>query len=534
MAGKLIRMSTIKQVLQLHQNGLSNRRIAKELGLYKETVNEYIRKVKDNGFDIAGLLTLEDPVLEARFSAGNPAYTESRFLVFKEKISYFEQELRRPHVTRYILWTEYRREHPDGYGYSQFCYHLNQLKAARQPSAILEHLPGGELYVDFAGDTMSYVDRDTGEVIRVQIFIACLPYSDYTFVMAVPSQTTDDFLYALSRALQHIGGSPKIVVPDNLKAAVIKADKYEPDLSRVMEDFANHYGFAVLPARPRQPRDKAAVENHVKITYHRVYAKLRNETFFSIEELNRAIEDKVKDHNQTRMQQKNYSREEKFLAEEKQLLAPLPQAGFELKYYASLSVSQNNCIYLGRDKHYYSVHYSYIGRKVSVIYTRTLVKIYFEGSCIATHPRTTGYGYTTLKEHLCSTHQHYLERSPEYYIKQADKRSAALGKLIRRNFDKEEVPERIYRRCDGLLSLQRKTDPLVFEKACLYALDYDLLSCKSLQKIIENRAYEFVENNKRETTTETEKRPSHENIRGKDYYTNQLKTSSLWNKSNQN
>lgn len=526
-------MSKIKQVLQLHKEGVSNRGIAKSLDLYKGTVNEYLRKVKENGFDIDTLLKLEDPVLEKKFSAGNPAYTEDRFLVFKEKLPYFEQELRRPHVTKQTLWEEYKKEHPDGYGYSQFCYHLSQVSVARHPSAILEHAPGRELYVDFSGDTMSYVDRETGEVVKVQIFIACLPYSDYTFVMAVRSQSTEEFVYGLSCALRYFGGSPRILVPDNLKAAVIKTDKYEPELNRVMEDVGNHYGFTVLPARPYSPKDKAAVENHVKIIYTRVYAKLRNETFFSMEELNKAITEKVKEHNQTRMQQKPYSREEKFLAEERSMLLALPSEDFDLKYYALLKVAQNNCIFLGRDKHYYSVPFCYIGRKVSVVYTRGIVRIYCDGACIATHLRTAGYGYTTQKEHLCSTHRYYLERSPEYYIRQAQKRSENLAGLIIRNFEKEEVPERIYRRCDGLLSLQRKTNPVVFEKACRYALDCDLLSCKSLQKIIENKAYEFTESTK-ETMQEEEKRLTHKNIRGREYYMNQIKTESEWNKSNQN
>lgn len=514
-------MSTIKQVLQLHASGFSNRRIAKELGLYKGTVNEYIHKVKANGFSIAALLTLEDPVLEKKFSAGNPAYKEARFEEFKKRLPYFEQELKRPHVTRGTLWQEYRQEVADGYSYSQFCFHLSQLSVARHPSAVLEHRPGESLFVDFAGDTLSYVDRETGEVISVQVFIACLPYSDYTFVMAVRSQRTEDFLYALSCALRHLGGSPKILVPDNLKAAVVKTDRYEPELNRLMEDFGNHYGFVVLPARPRSPKDKAAVENQVKITYTRVYAKLRNEQFFSLEELNKAIGEKVREHNQTRMQQKPYSREEKFLAEEKAVLTPLPVSDFEVKHYAELKVAQNNYILLGRDKHYYSVPYAYIGRKVSVVYTRNLVKIYCDGEAIATHVRSYTYGYTTEKEHLCSSHRHYLERSPVYYIEQARKRSHALERLISRNFEVEEIPERIYRRCDGLLSLQRKTNPLVFEKACVYALKQDLLSCKSLQRILETKAYEWSENQK-ETTEEQEPRASHQNIRGKQYYINQI------------
>lgn len=514
-------MSTIKQVLQLHEAGFSNRRIAKELGLYKGTVNEYMRKIKAHGFSASSLLSLEDPVLEQKLSAGNPAYKEARFELFKSKLNYFEQELGRAHVTRHTLWEEYKKEQPEGYSYSQFCFHLSQQQLARHPSAVLEHRAGESLFVDFAGDTLSYIDRETGEIHRVQVFIACFPYSDYTFVMAVRSQTTEDFLYALSCALRYFGGSPKILVPDNLKAAVIKTDRYEPDLNRVMEDFGNHYGFAVLPARPRSPKDKAAVENQVKIIYHRVYAKLRKTQFFSLEELNQAIGEKVREHNQTRMQQKPYSREEKFLAEEKKALSALPVSDFEVKYYTELKVAQNNYIYLGRDKHYYSVPYTYIGRKVSVIYTRSMVHVYCEGQSIATHLRVYRYGYTTQKEHLCSSHQHYLQRSPSYYIEQAARRSPALERLVVRNFEVEEIPERIYRRCDGLFSLQRKTPPVVFEKACLYALECDLLSSKSLQKIIENKAYELSEEQE-DISSREQKRASHQNIRGKHYYNNQI------------
>ena len=512
MSGKVTRMSKIKQVFQLHQSGMSNRRIAMELGLYKETVNEYIRKLKSNKIDINELLQLDDPLLESRFMAGTAAYTDGRFEQFKEKIPYFEKELSRRHVTRHLIWQEYISSHPDGYRYSQFCFHLNQLLTARKPSAVLEHHPAEKLYVDFAGDTMEYIDRDTGEVISVQIFVGCLPYSDYTFIIAVPSQRTEDFLYALSCCLTHLGGSPKILVTDNLKAAVTKSDKYEPELNRVMEDFANHYGFVVIPARARKPKDKASVENQVKIIYHRVYARLRNETFFSIEELNKALMEKTREHNQTRMQQKDYSRQEKFLAEERQALCPLPEKGFEVKYYTDLRVASNNCIYLGRDKHYYSVPYTYIGQKVSVIYTRSLVQIYAAGQSIAVHQRVSGFGYTTHKEHLCSTHRHYLERSPEYYIQIASKRSVALERLVRCIFDRERIPETVFKRCDGLLSLQRRTDPQLFERACNIALENNMLTYKFIQRIIENKAV-YINENINETAL-----PKHDNIRGKEYF----------------
>ena len=509
-------MSKVKQVLRMHAQGISNRRIAGELGLYKGTVNNYVNKVKDHGYDIEELLALDDPVLEGKLFAGNPAYKEERFEAFKSQIPYFEKELRRPHVTRYLLWQEYREEYPGGYGYSQFCFHLGQLLKARQPGSILEHHPGEKLLVDFAGDTFPYVDRETGEVVEAQVFVACMPYSNYVFMMAVPSQRSDDFLHALGCCLKHLGGSPKIVVTDNLKASVIKADRYEPEINRIMEDFANHHGFAVIPARAGKPRDKAAVENEVKIVYRRVYAKLRDLTFFSLEEVNAAFAEKTREHNQTRMQRKEYCRQEKFLAEEKPLLKELPREAFEVKYYTRLTVSENNHVYLARDKHHYSVPYQHTGEKADVIYTRTIVRVFVKGEPVATHRRSMRPGYTTEKEHMGPGHNFYRDRGPEFYIGQASKRSGILAELFRVLFEEPEVPELQYRRCDGLLSLQRKTDPVDFEKACRYALDNGIHAYQSIKKIINSRVYLLDE--EVAIPPRSSDNIKHGNIRGKGYY----------------
>jgi transposase len=415
-------------------------------------------------------------------------------------------------VTRYLLWREYLSDHPFGYRYTQFCHHLNQQLIARQPSAVLTHAAGEKLFVDFAGDLLEYADRLTGEVIQVQVFVACLPYSDYTFIMAVSSQTTEDFLHALSCCLCHLGGSPKILVPDNLKAAVVKTCRYEPQLNRLMEDFANHYGFVVIPARAGRPRDKAKCENQVRIIYSRVYAKLRNHRYFSLEELNVALFEKTMEHNQTRMQRTDYSRRERFLADEKQLLAPLPETAFEIKYYIDLRVGLNNHIYLGRDRHYYSVPYPYIGQKVQVIHTRTLVKIFCKNQPVATHRRFAGFGYTTVEDHLCSAHQHYNKRSPEYYIETAKKKSLVLSTVITQIFNGVKPPEAYYKTCDGLLSLERKTEPDVFEKACQAALDNDMLSYGFIKSLIENKVLTQGSEDCKSLPVSTEY------IRGKDYY----------------
>jgi transposase len=515
MAGKLILMSKIKQLLRLHQSGVSNREIAKTLGLDKGTVNDYIRKLKSGGMPIDDLLLIDDPVLEGRFSAGTAAYTDKRFEDFKELLPWLEKELGRKHVTRYLLWQEYLTKYPSGYRYTQFCFHLGQQLIARNPTAILTHVAGEKLFVDFAGSRMEYIDIETGELITVQVFVACLPFSDYSFVMCVKSQTTEDFLYALSCCLNALGGCPQIIVPDNLKAAVIKADPHEPELNRLMEDFANHYGVVVIPARAGRPRDKALVENQIHIIYSRIYAKLRNHQFFSLDELNRAVFEKTLEHNQTRMQRRDYTREEKFLADEKHTLKPLPATAFEPRFYADLHVGVNNCVYLGRDKHYYSVPFTYIGQKVLLTYTRTIVRIYCQNACIATHSRVTGFGYSIAREHLCSSHQHYNLRSADYYIELAGKKSAVLKEVFIRIFDSPKPPVVFYRTCDGLLSLSRKADGDRFEKACRIALDAGMLSFKFIKAMVEGKSLMME-------TLEAEQYPSlpfpQENIRGKEYY----------------
>jgi hypothetical protein len=293
--------------------------------------------------------------------------------------------------------------------------------------------------------------------------------------------------------LNHLGGIPKILVPDNLKAAVIKSDRYEPELNRVMEDFANHYGFVVIPARSGKPKDKALVENEVKILYSRVYAKLRNDKFFSLEELNAAVCKKMVEHNQTRMQNRDYSRQERFLYDEKEKLRPLPETTFEKKYYALLTVGNNGCIYLGRDKHYYSVPYKYTGERVQIIYTRTLVKIFCKDVLIATHQRHIGFGYTTVKKHLCSSHNYYLNRSPQYYIEQTGKKSNTLKTLIENVFNhSNRPPEMYYKTCEGLLNLQKKSDPVLFEKACQTAIDTETYRYHFVRSLIENKSVDLA------------------------------------------
>lgn len=513
MAGKTKPMSQIKQLLQLHKRGESKRSMARILGMSRNTVKAYLNKLSVAGQNIDELLALENPVLEKQFHIGNPAYKEDRYEYLKSRLDYYTAELEKVGVTRQLLWEEYKRDYPGGYKRSQFFYHLSQHQKAANPSMVLTHKPGEKLFIDFAGKKLSYIDQSTGELIECSVFVACLPYSDYGFALAVHNQSVEEFLYALEQCLRFIGGVPQILVPDNLKSAVIKADRYEPSINTALNDFANHYGSTVIPTRAVKPKDKALVENQVKLVYSRVFAKIRNHHFFSLPDLNKAISEKMVAHNQTRMQNKPYCREEKFLADEKHQLNMLPQESFELKYYKTYKVQQNNHIQLGEDNHFYSVPYHHIGKKAKVIYTRSMVRIYIDGKCVAKHRRNrTRNGYTTVKDHLCSTHQYYLNRSPGYYVRRARQCSEELYHFTQGLFDQRRPPEQLYRTCDGVLSLYKKTDKEKFKKACSLAITHKKYSYGFILRVINNDSLH------QDLTQQSKSLPAHKNIRGEQYY----------------
>ncbi|HNX66786.1 MAG TPA: IS21 family transposase [Bacteroidales bacterium] len=492
MAGTIIDMSTIKQMLQLSQDGVSNRQIARQLGISRDKVNEFVNAAHKDSLGINGLLKLEDPILERRFHSGNPAYTDDRMSTFLGLLPDFVEQLGHKHVTRLMVWEDYRKIYPDGYGKSQFFFHLAQhLKAQKQSTSVLRHEAGNELYVDFAGDTLGYVDINTGECIPMQVFVATLACTDYAFAFCVPSQKTEDFLYALVRCLEFYGGVPKIVVPDNLKAAVVKADKYEPTINKAMEDMGNHYGFVVLPCQPYSPTHKGLVENQVKIIYHRIYAKLHNRQFFSAVELNASVAEFLKAHNRTRMQQRPYSREEHFHAVEKEALKPLPDTPYTMKRYADVTVQQNGHVYLSCDKHYYSVPYTLIGCKARIIFTTSLVKIYVKGEQVAVHSRERNFGYTSNDDHLASNTIAFTKRSADYYKRRAQGVSGPLFQLFNLLFERSNgslPPEYYYKTCDMMLRLQRDNQSQFFDQACEICIENHLFTGKRLENVIKTLA----------------------------------------------
>lgn len=513
MSTQPISMNIIKQVLIRLSQHESIRSIASALHISKNTVSRYKALAEASNMPTRELLQLEDQVLNHRFNGGNPAYCDERMEDFKKRLPYFEKELKRKHVTAKLLWEEYRKDKPDGYGLSQFRYHISQHLKAVTPSTLLKDLyqPGQKMLIDFAGDTLFYIDPETGEEVIVQVYVAILPYSGYTFIKCVRSQGIEQFLAATVSALEFFGGVPQILVPDNLKSAVKKTDRYEPDLTGGMNDLANHYMCVAQPARSYKPKDKALVEDAVNKSYQHIYAPLRNRIFHSLEELNEAIAELVEKYNQKRLTGCDYSRVECFLASEKPMLSALPQTPFEFKRRVDLQVAPNSFVTFGSNRVSYSVPYRLIGQQVNVTFTASLVSIYHSGECVATHPRSyRNFDHVYDEEHLPPKSREYRAYSAVYFIEKAARISPEFKAIIEAIFAGDKPEQVYYRTVQGFFSLQKTCDPVLFRKACSIAVSHGNLRYRFMKTLIENNCGGFAENPDLMAPP-----ASHSNIRGK-------------------
>jgi transposase len=378
----------------------------------------------------------------------------------------------------------------------------------------MEHKAGDKLFIDYAGKKLSVVVKDTGEITEVEFFVAILGSSQYTYAEASPSQQKEDLIKSVENALQFYGGVPAAIVPDNLKSAVIKSNKFEPTLNETFLDFAEHYGTAVLPARAYRPRDKSLVEGAVRILYQRIYTALRNNVFHSIEELNIAIWDELEAHNNKKLTGRHISRLQMFNDVEKEALSPLPQYRYEIKYQAMATVGQNGHVQLGKDKHYYSVPYQYIRKKVKLLYTSASVEIYHKYNRIAVHKRSLKpYNYTTQTGHLASSHQFMSEWTPQRFINWGASIDEPVKEFITRLLEQRLHPEQAYKSCLGVLSFAKKVGNDRLSAACKRAIDYNIYSYRIIQTILQKGLDKMDE-----PEDEDPQLPFHTNIRGDKYY----------------
>jgi transposase len=515
MAGKTIIMSILKQILLLRKGDVKLQNIASAVKISRNTVKKYLRLIEVKGLLIDELLQMEDEALDALLHDPDPQ-DRQRYELLAALFPHFDKELGRTGVNRWLLWGEYKQRYPDGYNYSRFCDHYRQWKRSQSGTMHMEHEPGDKLFVDYTGKKLSIVDPDSGQVNPAEVYIATLGFSQYTYVEAVASQQKRDFIQGTGNAFDFFGGVPKVVVPDNLKSAVTKADKYEPLVNSDFLDFANHYGTQVLPARSNKPRDKALVEKSVDIVYSRIFAPLRNEVFYSLAALNKAIRERLDKHNSQPFQLRPQSRREIFENEEKHLLKPLPSEGYQIKTYKEVTVMKTGYIQLFEDKHYYSVPYRFIGCKVKLIYSVKQVSVFYNRERIAYHPRAIKkYGYTTTRDHLSSTHQFVSEWNPEKFTSWAGAIAPVVRDYITRILDSSTYPEQAYRSCVGILSHEKKVGRERLIKAVERANFFGAYNYSIIRKILQTGLDQL---NPAEENGSQQSLPLHDNIRGPESY----------------
>ncbi len=512
MANQILSMNKLHLVLRLLIAGKSQRHISRTAEISRNTVEKYAHFFNAHPLSLLELYNLADCDLQLIVK---PKYRiKSSLEVLYDGFVSSIKELKKVGVTKQYLWNIYKKKHPDGVGYSQYCEHLTKYLKNQQLSYIFDHKAGDKLMIDFAGKKLYLTDYETGEQLPVEFFVGILPCSGLSFGMACMSQQSPDFLGCLGACITAIGGVPEAIVTDNLKPAVNKASKYDPELNPSMADFAEHYDTVILPTRAYKPKDKALVEGAVKILYTRVYAPLADKVFHSLHDLNQAIADLVAQHNMMPYQKKIGSRLQQFDTLEKGKLKTLPKEPFELRKYQQAKVHPNCHVVLSEDKHHYSIPYEYVGKKVVIKYTNERVEIYWNYKQIAIHERfKANFKYTTNpRSHLHPNHRYYYNWSEDFFKKESFKIGENTRLLIGQIFGQFKHPEQAYKLCQGVLQLAKKHGNQHIEEAAEICLKYDFISYRKLEYLLTLELKDLKDLPEQQPTIQ------HENLRGQSYY----------------
>ena len=515
MANNPITMSKIRHVLRLYFQKKGKKSISEQTGVARNTINKYLEIFRSLHIPFDELNKLNDSDLEKLFIKGFAREPTQRLVQLNSYFPTVDKELKRRGVTRGLLWEKYRDEQDDSFGFTQFCKHYKRWRNKVDPVMHIDHKAGDKVYVDYAGEKLHYVDLNTGEVVKVEVFLAILGASQLTYVEATMSQQKEDFISSCERSLHYFGGVPAAIVSDNLKSAVIKSDKYEPTLNEAFEDFCEHYSTTALPAKAYRPRYKALVEGVVKIMYTRVYAMLKLDLIHSLEELNQAIRTLLEEHNNKWLTGRNYSRRQMFDEIEKEVLQPLPVIGYEFKKRRVVTVSRMGYACLGEDKHYYCVPYELKSKKVTVLYSAEQVEIFHHYDCVAKYPRDrTPYDFTTNEAYLAPQHQFRKDWTPERMIERAAFVGEDVKDLVIKILEKPQHPDQAFKSCSGVLNCVKKAGPERLNNACRRALEYGVHNYKIVQTILE-RQLDMEESTVPAIDSPL---PAHENIRGESYF----------------
>lgn len=507
-------MLRLRQILRYFTQGTSKKQISEITGVARNTVKRYIGRFISLKMTYEEIMALSDHELEQLFIEPHPVLPDARFARLQELLPDIEKQMKRKGITLIKLWQDYYAANQPAYQYTQFKKYYKFYSQRVRPVMHMEHKAGDKMYIDFAGEKLSIVSADTGEVQAVEVFAAILGCSQLTYIEAVGSQRKEDLIAACENALHYFGGVPAAIVPDNLRSAVTKSSRYEPVINETFADFAEHYGTVVLPARAYRPKDKSLVEGVVKIMYHRIYSRIAPQIHHSLASLNQALREALEAHNNGSFKGRNYSRRDQFEELERQALRPLPVYRYEYRQQQLCTVMKNGHVCLGPDKHYYSVPYRYIGKRVKLLYTSTQVEVFYKYERIATHSRQyRKYHYTTHPEHLASAHRYLSEWTPEKFIEEAKAIHEVVARYIIEIIERKQHPEQAYKSCSGILNLKRKVGNERLAGACRRAHSFGVYNYPIIVQILEKKLDQLTDDERQELPM-----PQHANIRGENYY----------------
>lgn len=516
MAQKPIAMEQLKQILQLRKDGIGIREMARRTGVSRNSVRKYLSLLASASGDVlqeSGNKTLADKA----YGNDSVAHDASRLQQLIDHFSHTQGELSKTGVTRQLLWQEYLQQHPDGYAYSHYCYHLAQYLKNRDLSMHLEYQAADMIMIDFAGKKQYYVDTDTAEQIACEVFVAILPYSGLIFCKAVPSQKTADFTDCINSMLKFYTGVPATIICDNLKTAVTRADRYEPQFTDVCIQLSEHYSTTFSATRPYSPRDKAMVERAVNIVYTHVYAPLRKQEFCSLEALNAAMQLQLALLNDKPYKNTPYSRRWFFEQQEQALLKPLPSAPFTSKKVVQLTIQRNYHVQLSEDHRYYSVPFQYVGKKVKVLYDARVVEVYLDGTRIALHIRNQqNKAYSTQPDHMPPHHKRMQQIkgfNRDDLLAQATRLGTNVVEAATLMLENSIYIEQNYKACFGMLMLHKKYTAPRLDAACGRALQGTRVNYTMIKNILERGL-----DKQTQLPLNSDPIPEHDNIRGKDHY----------------
>ena len=505
-------MRKIIDVLRLKwDQELSDRKIARTCGIARSTVAEYLRRAESAGLTRPLPDDLDEAALEQQLFPPQVAIpAEKRPLPDWSQI---HRELKRKGVTLFLLWQEHKAIYPQSYQYSRFCELYRQWCGKLNIVLRQVHRAGEKLFVDYSGQTVDIIDRRTGEIRRAEIFVAVLGASNYTYVEATWTQSLPDWIGAHVRALNYIKGCPEIIIPDNLKAGVNKAHRYDPDLNKTYQDFALHYQVAIVPARAGKPRDKAKVENSVLLAQRWILARLRHHQFFSLTELNVHIRALLDELNQRPFKKLPGCRYTQYQELDLPALKPLPAQPYCYAEWRKVRVAPN--VHVEVDHHYYSAPYTLVKRQLDARLTASTVELFHKDQRVASHRRSVHRGgYTTVRAHLPPSHQAYLEWTPQRFISWAAKSGPATARVVEQILASKPFPQQGYNACYGVMRLGKSYGDDRLEAACERALGLGTTRYHSIESILKKN----LDRCPLPAPITTKEPVYHHNVRGPKYY----------------